>query len=49
MIDFFTGKRTPKDRLTLGDRLTFTIAVEQYLDDEDEIFDNATWGIGLLF
>ena len=49
VIDFFTGKRTPKDRLTLGDRLTFTIAVEQYLDDEDEIFDNATWGIGLLF
>ncbi|ERP90291.1 hypothetical protein Q670_01545 [Alcanivorax sp. P2S70] len=49
IVDFFTGKRTPKDRLTLGDRLTFTIAIEQYLEDEEEIFDNATWGIGLLF
>ena len=39
----------PQGPLTLGDRLTFTIAIEQYLEDEEEIFDNATWGIGLLF
>ncbi|MAX54946.1 MAG: hypothetical protein CL537_05465 [Alcanivoracaceae bacterium] len=49
VVDFFSGRRTPKDRFTLGDRLTFTIAIEQYLEDEEEIFDNATWGIGLLF
>ena len=49
VIDFFTGKRTPKDRMTLGDRITFTIAVEQYQDSDEEIFDNATWGVGLLF
>ncbi|MCK0153563.1 hypothetical protein MWU49_07610 [Alcanivorax sp. S6407] len=49
VMDFLSGTRTPKDRLTIGDRITFTIAIEQYLDDEEEIFDNATWGIGLLF
>lgn len=49
VVDFFTGKRTPKDRMTLGDRITFTIAVEQYQDSDEEIFDNATWGVGLLF
>lgn len=49
VVDFFTGKRTPKDRMTLGDRITFTIAVEQYQGSDEEIFDNATWGIGLLF
>ena len=35
--------------MTLGDRITFTIAVEQYQDSDEEIFDNATWGVGLLF
>ncbi|MGB2246752.1 MAG: hypothetical protein ACPH3N_03735 [Alcanivorax sediminis] len=49
VMDFLSGTKTPKDRLTLGDRITFTIAAEQYQDDEEEIFDNATWGIGLLF
>lgn len=49
VMDFLSGTHTPKDRLTLGDRITFTIAAEQYQDSEEEIFDNATWGIGLLF
>ncbi|MCG8392772.1 MAG: hypothetical protein MI745_06785 [Pseudomonadales bacterium] len=49
VMDFLSGRRTPKDRMTLGDRITFTVAVEQYQDSEEEIFDNATWGIGLLF
>ncbi|MEE3321128.1 MAG: hypothetical protein VX258_10605 [Pseudomonadota bacterium] len=49
VMDFLSGTRTPKDRLTIGDRITFTVAIEQYLDEEEEIFDNATWGVGLLF
>lgn len=47
--DFLARKSTPKDRLLLADRLTFTISVERYNDDDEDIFDNATWGIGLLF
>lgn len=49
VMDFLSGTHTPKERLTIGDRITFTISAEQYQDDEEEIFDNATWGIGLLF
>lgn len=49
VMDFLSGSKTPKDRMTLGDRITFTIAAEQYQDSDEEIFDNATWGIGLLF
>jgi hypothetical protein len=44
-----TQHHTPKSRLTLGDRLTFTFAVERYLNGNHDIFDNATWGVGLLF
>jgi hypothetical protein len=47
--DFLARKSTPKDRMLLADRLTFSISVERYNDDDEEIFDNATWGIGLLF
>jgi hypothetical protein len=47
--DFLARKSTPKDRLLLADRLTFSISVERYNDDKEDIFDNATWGIGLLF
>lgn len=49
IIDFLTDTRTPKSHLTLGDRLTFSFTVERYLDDDKDVFDNATWGIGLLF
>lgn len=46
--DFFDQRSTPKSRLTLADRLTFTIAIERYTGDDD-IFNNFTWGAGLLF
>lgn len=49
VADFLTRTSTPKDRLLLADRLTFTVSVERYNDDDEEIFDNATWGVGLLF
>ncbi|EKF76094.1 hypothetical protein A11A3_01330 [Alcanivorax hongdengensis A-11-3] len=49
VVDFLSGHHTPKDRMTLGDRLTFTIAAERYLDGDEDIFNNTTWGIGLLF
>ncbi|MDX1804425.1 MAG: hypothetical protein R3292_10100 [Alcanivorax sp.] len=49
IVDFLTRHKTRKDRLTLGDRLTFTIAAEKYLDSNEDIFNNTTWGIGLLF
>lgn len=49
IMDFVRGRTTPKHRLTLGDRLTFTFAIEDYQDSDKAIFDNATWGIGLLF
>lgn len=39
----------PKDRMTLADRITFIFAAERYNDSGEEIFDNFTWGIGLLF
>jgi hypothetical protein len=49
IIDFLTKTRTPKQRMTLGDRLTFSFSVERYLNGDHDVFDNATWGIGLLF
>lgn len=49
LIDFFTQHYTPEARRTLGDRITFVFTVEQYQDNESEIFDNASWGVGLLF
>lgn len=49
IADFFQDSRTPKNQLTLADRLTFTASLEEYLDKGEEGFDNFTWGIGLLF
>jgi hypothetical protein len=49
VADFLSGKVTPKDRMLLADRLTFSVSAERYNDSDEEIFDNATWGIGLLF
>ena len=49
IVDFLTPTKTRKDRMLLADRITFTISLEEYLDKESEGFDNATWGIGLLF
>jgi len=49
IADFFQDTRTPKRQLTLADRLTLTTSLEKYRDDEEEGFDNFTWGIGLLF
>jgi hypothetical protein len=48
ITDFLTQRTTPKQRLTLADRITFTLAAEQYKGDDD-IFNNVTWGAGLLF
>lgn len=48
IADFFSQTSTPKQRLTLADRITFTISVERYRGDK-EIFNNSTWGVGLLF
>lgn len=48
IVDFLTQTSTPKHRMTLADRITFTISVERYRGD-DEIFNNSTWGVGLLF
>lgn len=49
IVDFLTQTPTRKDRMLLADRITFTIALEDYQDKESEGFDNFTWGIGLLF
>lgn len=49
VADFLSGKVTPKDRLLLADRLTFSFSAERYNDKGEDIFNNATWGIGLLF
>lgn len=49
VVNFLTQTTTPKDRLTLADRITFTTAFEGYHDSDEEIFDNFTWGVGLLF
>ena len=48
IVDFITQESTPKHRLTLADRITFSYTIERYTGDED-IFDNFTWGVGLLF
>lgn len=49
VVNFLTQTTTPKSRLTLADRITFTAAIEDYHDSDEEIFDNFTWGVGLLF
>ena len=43
VADFLSGKVTPKDRLLLADRLTFSISAERYQGKDEEIFNNATW------
>ena len=48
IVDFLTQESTPRQRLLLADRITFTIAVERY-SGKDDVFNNATWGVGLLF
>ena len=48
ITDFLTQRSTPQQRMTLADRITFTLAVERY-SGKDDVFDNATWGLGLLF
>ena len=48
IVDFLTQESTPRQRLLLADRITFTIAVERYSGKYDA-FNNATWGVGLLF
>ncbi len=48
IMDFITQETTPRHRLMLADRITFSYTIERYTGDE-EIFDNFTWGVGLLF
>lgn len=48
IVDFLTQTNTPKHRLTVADRLTFTLAAERY-EGKYDAFNNVTWGIGLLF
>lgn len=49
VADFFSNTKTRKDRMLLADRLTFSISGERYNDSGKDIFNNTTWGIGLLF
>lgn len=49
VMDFVNNTRTRKDRMLLADRLTFTVSGEKYNDKGKDIFNNTTWGIGLLF
>ncbi|MFZ5724518.1 MAG: hypothetical protein ACOY33_12770 [Pseudomonadota bacterium] len=49
IYSFITQTRQPRREKTLGDRITFTYAIERYSDEENEEFDNGTIGIGLLF
>jgi hypothetical protein len=49
IVSLLTDTHVPKDRMTLADRITFTFATERYNDDDEEIYDNFTWGVGLLF
>ena len=48
IVDFLTQTNTPKHRLTVADRLTFTLAAERYQGKHDA-FNNVNWGIGLVF
>jgi hypothetical protein len=47
MVDFFSGRKQNQYNQTLGTRLTFTFAGEEYSDDER--FDNFQAGVGLIF
>ncbi|MCC1498147.1 hypothetical protein [Alcanivorax sp. 1008] len=49
VVDFLSNTRTRKDRMLLADRLTFTVSGEKYNGKGKDIFNNTTWGIGLLF
>ncbi|WP_111658052.1 hypothetical protein [Isoalcanivorax indicus] len=48
IVDFLSQQSTPAQRMTLADRITFTVSVERY-SGKDDVFNNATWGVGLLF
>lgn len=45
--DFFTGTKRNRYNMSLGNRITFTFAAENYKDDER--FDNVHIGFGLLY
>lgn len=45
--DFFSGTRRNRYNMSLGNRITFTVAAENYKDDER--FDNFHIGFGLLY
>jgi hypothetical protein len=49
VADFLSNTKTRKDRMLLADRLTFTVSGERYQKSDKDIFNNTTWGIGLLF
>lgn len=45
--DFFTGTKRNRYNMSLGNRITFTVAAEDYKDDER--FNNVHIGFGLLY
>jgi hypothetical protein len=47
MVDFFAGRKRNRFNQSLGTRLTFTFAGEDYKDDKR--FDNLQAGVGLIF
>lgn len=47
IYDFLTGKQRNRYNMNLGNRVTFTVAAENYKDDER--FDNFHIGFGLLY
>lgn len=49
LVGLLTFSRTPKDRLLPSDRITFSFSAERYSESDEEIYDNFTWGLGLLF
>ncbi|MFP5440620.1 MAG: hypothetical protein ACLGHJ_03940 [Gammaproteobacteria bacterium] len=44
-----TQQTQPRREKTLADRITFSYSLERYNDEENEEFDNATIGIGVLY
>lgn len=47
LSDFFTGTKRNRYNISLGNRITWTVAMENYEDDER--FDNFSIGFGLLY
>ncbi|MFZ5560035.1 MAG: hypothetical protein ACOY41_00660 [Pseudomonadota bacterium] len=47
MVDFFAGRKRNRYNQSIGTRLTFTFAGEEYKDDKR--FDNLQAGIGLIY